>query len=152
MKNKTGSGTIVNSQARRDYQFKQSYSAGMVLSGAETKSLRTHHGNLRGAFVNIKDEELWLFNATINPTSVNSNSLSPDTETRPRKLLVKKKELKELLAAKDQGLTIIPVKIITKGRFIKIEITTAKGLKKYDKRQKIKKRDTQRDVNHALKR
>lgn len=153
MKKKAGaSDAILNRQARRDYQLKANYLAGIMLSGAEAKSLRTHHGSLRGAFVNIKDDELWLFNATINPTNTNANALNEDTQTRPRKLLVKKKEVKELQIAKDQGLTIIPIKIITKGRFVKIEIATAKGLKKYDKRQVIKKRDTQRDIARSLKR
>ena len=146
------SGTILNRQARRDYQINKTYLAGIVLSGAEVKSLRTNHGHLRGAFVNIKDNELWLFNATINATNSNKNALSETEHTRPRKLLVKSKELSELASAKDQGLTIIPLKVLIKTRYIKIEIATAKGLKKYDKRQKIKKRDTDRDVNRALKR
>jgi SsrA-binding protein len=146
------SGYILNRQARRDYQINKTYLAGIVLSGAEVKSLRTNHGHLRGAFVNIKENELWLFNATINSTNTNQNDLSEAEQTRPRKLLIKAKELNELTSAKDQGLTIIPLKMLIKTRYIKIEIATAKGLKKYDKRQKIKKRDTDRDVNRALKR
>lgn len=146
------SGYILNRQARRDYQIIKSYFVGIVLSGAETKSLRTNHGHLRGAFVNIKENELWLFNATINATNSNKNALSETEQTRPRKLLAKTKELSELKSAKDQGLTIIPLKILIKTRYIKLEIATAKGLKKYDKRQKIKKRDTDRDLSRALKR
>ena len=145
-------GLIVNKQARRDYQLTNTYLAGLVLSGAEVKSLRTGHGHLRGAFVNIKDGELWLFNATINATNANKNSLSESDQTRARKLLVKKKELQELQRAKDQGLTIIPIKLLTKNHFIKVEIAIGKGLKKYDKRQKIKTRDTGRDVARDLKR
>jgi len=145
------SGSILNRQARRDYQIDKTYQAGIVLSGAEVKSLRTGHGHLRGAFVNVKDSELWLFNATINATNSNKNALSETDQTRPRKLLIKSKELCELSAAKDQGLTIVPLKMLIKTRYIKIEIATAKGLKKYDKRQIIKKRDTDRDVNRALK-
>lgn len=143
--------SIVNRRARHDFEVKNTYSAGLVLSGAETKSLRMGHAHLRGAFVNIKDGELWLYNATITPTKTNLNALSETQQTAPRKLLVKKKELHELAAAKEQGLTIIPLKILTNKRFIKIEIATAKGLKKYDKRQKIKQRDTQRDIERATK-
>jgi SsrA-binding protein len=150
-KNRGKSAGIINRQASHDYQIKHSYQAGVVLSGAEVKSLRTGHGNLKGAFANIKDGELWLFNASINPTNANKNALKEEDQTRARKLLVKKSELKELLAAKEQGLTIVPLKVLTKSRFIKIEIATARGLKKYDKRQKIKQRDTERDINRNLK-
>jgi SsrA-binding protein len=151
-KKKSSTGSIVNRKARHDYEIKQSYEAGIVLSGAETKSLRMGHGHLRGAFVNIKDDELWLFNATITATNSNKNALTEEDQTRPRKLLIKPKELRELTLAKEQGLTIIPLKLLTKKRFIKVEIATARGLKKYDKRAKIKQRDTERDINRSLKR
>ena len=151
-KKKSSTGSIVNRKARHDYEIKQSYEAGIVLSGAETKSLRMGHGHLRGAFVNIKDDELWLFNATITATNSNKNALTEEDQTRPRKLLIKPKELRELILAKEQGLTIIPLKLLTKKRFIKVEIATARGLKKYDKRAKIKQRDTERDINRSLKR
>lgn len=143
-------GSIVNKQARRDYQLTKTFLAGLVLTGPEVKSLRTGHGHLKGAFANIKDGELWLFNATINATNANKNALSESDQTRARKLLVKKRELSELQSAKDQGLTIIPIKLLTKSQYIKVEIAVGKGLKKYDKRQKIKTRDTNRDVARSL--
>lgn len=143
-------GLIVNRTARHDYDIKQVYEAGVALIGAEVKSLRNGHGHLRGAFVNIKDGEVWLFNATITATNTNRNSLTEDQYTAPRKLLLKAREINELLQAKEQGLTIIPLKILTKKRFIKVQIAIARGLKKYDKRQKIKKRDTQRDIDRTL--
>lgn len=149
--NKAGDNTIINRSARRDYDIRQQYTAGIVLSGAETKSLRTGHGHLRGAFVNIKDGELWLFNATITASNFNRQALPEEKQTRARKLLVKKKQLLELISAKEQGLTIIPLKVLTKGRYIKVEIATAKGLKKYDKRQVLKKRDELRDIDRAVK-
>ena len=142
---------IVNKQARRDYELNKTYQAGLVLSGAEVKSLRNGHGHLRGAFVNIKDSELWLYNATVNATNANRSALPETAQTRARKLLVSKRDLGELASAKEQGLTIIPLKLHTASRYIKVEIATAKGLKKYDKREKIKKRDTGRDVARALK-
>jgi SsrA-binding protein len=143
--------SIVNTQARRDYELKQTYQAGIALSGAEVKSLRTGHGHLRGAFVNIKDGELWLYNATVNATNANRSALPETQQTRARKLLVKKRELAELATAKEQGLTIIPLKLHTGGRFIKVDIATAKGLRKYDKRQVLKKRAEVRDIERALK-
>lgn len=142
---------ITNRRAHHDYEFKQKFLAGIMLEGAEVKSLRSSHGNLRGAFVNIKDGELWLFNATITPTNTNRNALTEEKQTRARKLLVKKRELAELIKAKEQGLTIVPIKLLTGGHFIKVEIATARGLKKYDKREKIKQRDTERDTRRSLK-
>ncbi len=152
MKTKSGDSLIVNKAARRDYELKQFYNAGIVLTGAETKSLRTGHGHLRGAFANIKDGELWLFNATVTAGNFNRQALPEESQARARKLLVKKKQLAELIAAKEQGLTIVPIKMLTKGRFIKVEIATGKGLKKYDKRSKLKKRDQELDIKRALKR
>ena len=143
--------SIVNKRARHDYEIKDTYDAGIVLSGAEVKSLRLGHGHLRGAYVNIKDDELWLFNSTITPTKTNQNAFDENRQTAPRKLLVNKKELHELADAKEQGLTIIPLKILTAKKFIKVQIATARGLKKYDKRQKIKQRDTQRDLDRLVK-
>ena len=136
---------VINKQARRDYDLIKTYHAGLVLTGAEVKSLRQGHGHLRGAFINIKDGEVWLFNAMINPTTANKTVLTETMQTRMRKLLLSRKEIVELTSAKEQNLSIVPVKILTGGRFIKIEIATAKGLKKFDKREKIKKRDTERD-------
>lgn len=149
-KKSSTNNSIVNKRARFDYELKDSIIAGIVLTGAETKSLRMGHGHLRGAFANIKDGELWLYNSTINATNLNRKHLTPETESRGRKLLVKKKQLAELIAAKDQGLTIIPVRILTKGNFIKVEIAVGRGMKKYDKRDKIKKRDTDRDTARAM--
>lgn len=151
MAKKQQSTSIVNKRARFDYELKQNITAGIVLTGAETKSLRLGHGHLKGAFANIKDGELWLFNATITPTKTNASSFSEESQTRARKLLVSKKELGLLQSAKEQGLTIVPVKMLTRSRFIKIEIATAKGLKKYDKRHKIKERDESRNVARELK-
>jgi len=150
-KKQENAALITNKTARRDYDIRKTYIAGIMLSGAETKSLRTGHGHLKGAFVNIKDHELWLFNATINATNANRTALPEETQTRARKLLVNSKQLAELATAKEQGLTIIPLKVLTKTRYIKVEIATAKGLRKYDKRQKIKTRDTKLDTARAIK-
>jgi SsrA-binding protein len=144
MKKKTSAGTIHNRRARFDYELGDDFVVGVVLSGRETKALRMGHGHLRGAFVAVKDGELWLTNATI--TSVPGVSLDEAEQTRSRKLLAKKREIDALIAAKDQGRTIVPTDILVSGRYIKLRIAVGKGKKNYDKRQVIKKRDQDRDV------
>ena len=140
---------ISNRRARFDYQLGDEIIAGISLTGKETKSLRMGHGHLRGAYVTAKDDELWLINATI--TGFSGVKLDESEQTRNRKLLLKKKEIKQLLAAKKQGMTIIPLEILTGGRYIKVRIAAGKGKKKYDKREIIKKRDQKREQNLALK-
>ena len=145
------SKSIINRRATFDYDLKEDIVAGIVLSGAETKSLRMGHGHLRGAFANIKDGELWLYNATITPMLTNRAHLTEDMQTQPRKLLVKQRELAQLQAAKQQGLTIVPVKFLTQGRYIKVVIAPGRGQKKYDKRHNIKTREAGREAARAIK-
>lgn len=141
--------SISNRRARFDYELGESLIAGISLTGKETKSLRLGHGHLRGAYITVKNGELWLINATI--TSANGYQIEPEDQTRPRKLLVKKRELAALLKAKDEGKSIVPLELHTKSRFIKLKLSVGKGKKRYDKRQAIKKRDVEREVNRALK-
>jgi len=135
---------IINRRARFDYELGDSLIVGMQLSGAETKALRQGHGQLRGAFVNVKDNELWLVNAQINSTS--GVLIPEDEQTRSRKLLAKRREIDALIAAKTQGRTIVPLELITTGRYLKLRIAVGKGLKRYDKRENIKRRDQQREM------
>ncbi len=141
--------SISNRRAKYDYELGDSLIAGISLSGRETKSLRLGHGHLKGAYVTVKDSELWLINATI--TSANGYLIDASEQTRPRKLLVKKRELTALLKSKDEGKTIVPLELLTKGRFIKLKLSVGKGRKRYDKRQLIKKRDQDRDTQRELK-
>lgn len=144
-KKKRGSGgTIQNRRARFDYQLKDFYQAGLSLSGPEVRSLRSGHGSLQGAFVTIRAGEAWLNNSLIMPVKTNASAFTDDMQTRARKLLLKKREIEELVEAKNRGLTIVPTKLLTKSRFIKVEIALAKGKKQYDKREVIKKRDQER--------
>jgi len=140
---------ISNRRARHDYELGDSLVVGLELSGAETKSLRLGHGQLRGAYVTVKDDELWLFNATVNGTT--GIPISESDQTRSRKLLAKKREIKHLIEAKQQGNTIVPLEILTGGRFIKLRISVGRGKKHYDKRQVLKKRDETREINRAIK-
>lgn len=133
---------ILNRRARHDYELGDSLVAGIQLTGAETKALRTGHGQLRGAYVTIKDGELWLLNATISGT--NGVPIDEQTATRTRKLLAKKRQVEALIEAKQQGKTLVPLEIMTRGRYIKVRIAVGKGKKQYDKREVIKKRDAER--------
>lgn len=138
---------IVNRRARFDYELGDSLLVGVVLTGKETKALRMGHGQLRGAFVTTKDGELWLVNASIHST--NTFIISEAEQTRSRKLLAKRKEIKALLSAKEQGRTIVPLEFLTGGRHIKLRIAVGKGKKAYDKRQSIKERDQKRDTERS---
>jgi len=140
---------ISNRRARFDYDLGDGLVVGISLTGAETKSLRRGHGHIRGAYVVVKDNELWLLNSTI--TGDNAVRIPEEEHTRSRKLLAKKKEIAELMAAKQQGQTIVPLEVLTGGRYIKVRISADRGKKNYDKRQVLKKRDEQRDIQAAIK-
>ncbi len=140
---------ITNRRARHDYELGDSLVAGLQLTGAETKALRMGHGQLRGAYVTLKGSELWLLNARISGTS--GMPIDEITQTRSRKLLAKKREIEKLIEAKQQGRSIVPLQILTGGRFIKIRIAIGKGKKHYDKRQTLKARDESRTIQAVLK-
>lgn len=140
---------IQNRRARFDYALGTEYIAGISLTGKETKSLRLGHGHIRGAYVTLKDGEAWLINATI--TGYTGAKIEESDQTRARKLLLKNKEIEELEAAKQQGKTIVPLDVLTGGRYIKIRISTGRGKKKYDKRETIKKREETRQIRRTIK-
>lgn len=144
-----GPKAIRNKRARFDYDLEDAIVAGIVLSGAETKSLRLGHGHLRGAYVTARDGELWLINATI--TGFSGVKLEENEQTQARKLLLKKREIDGLMTAKQQGRTIVPLELLTGGRYIKVRISTGKGKKQYDKRESIKQRDQARASRAELK-
>jgi len=147
-KKKPQTKQITNRRARHDYELGDSLVVGIALSGGETKALRMGHGHLRGAYATIKDHELWLINATIVGTK--GVQVSEKDQTRSRKLLAKKREIEHFEAAKQQGRTIVPLEILTGGRFIKVRISIGKGKKHYDKRQALKTRDESRRIAAAL--
>lgn len=138
---------IRNRRARHDYELGDSLLAGIQLTGAETKSLRLGHGQLQGSYVSIVGDELFLLGATISGTS--GIPISDQDKLRTRKLLAKRKEINQLITAKQQGRTIVPLEILTRGRYIKIRIAVGKGKKQYDKRQTLKKRDEERAIHAA---
>ncbi|MCX6724569.1 MAG: SsrA-binding protein SmpB [Candidatus Shapirobacteria bacterium] len=136
---------IVNRRASFDYQILAKFEVGVVLSGAEVKSIKNGHLKLEEAFIRLKDHEAWLFNAHIHPYSFAANQ--EEDPRRARKLLLHKKELLKLKQETTQkGLTIVPLSCYTKHNKIKLEIALAKGKKKYEKREAIKKKDWRREL------
>ncbi len=141
--------SITNRRARHDYELGDSLVVGLELTGAETKALRMGHGHLRGAYVTVKGDELFLVNATIAGSS--GIRIEESDQTRARKILAKRREIRALIETKQQGRTIVPLEILTQGRFIKLRISAGKGKKRYDKRQALKKRDEDRQIRRSLK-
>ena len=140
-----------NRRARHDYEFLAKFEAGIVLTGSEIKSVREHRVQLQGACARIKDGEVWLQDAHIAPYA--SAGYAGHDPTRDRKLLLHKKEIRkieELMAGK--GLTLIPLAMYFKRGKAKVEIGVGRGLKHYDKREKLKERDQEMDVRRALRR
>lgn len=139
-----------NSKAFFDYEILGRLTAGIELLGMEVKSVREGKISLRGAFIGVRGKEVYLIGANISPYQPKNAPKDYDTQ-RPRKLLLTKKELEELrIAEQTKGLTIVPLAVYNKGRFLKLDIGIARGKKKYDKRQAIKKRDTERDLKRTL--
>ena len=132
-KSKTPATVTVNRRARFDYQLGDELSCGLVLTGPEVRLIRDHHVQLKGSFVTLRNGELWLNNLT----------LGADT-ARTLKLLATKKQLQTLARAKQDGLQLVPVRLLAGGRYIKLIIATGKSKKKYDKRETIKQRDIAR--------
>lgn len=135
---------IINKKGVFDYEILEKFEAGMVLKGFEVKSIKTGHINLRGSFVTVKDSELYLIGANISPYQPKNTPLDYDP-TRSRKLLLNSKEIKYLVGkSRQRGLTLVPVRVYVKNNLIKLGFGVAKGKKKYDKREIIKKREFKR--------
>ena len=142
-KKKHTPGRILNRRAKFDYQLGDSFLVGIILTGRETKSLRQGHAHLRGAYVTVKDDELWLTNATI--ASGKTFVIPEEEQTRARKLLAHRKEIDTMIAARQQGNTLVPTEFLTGSRHIKLRVSIGRGKKRYDKRQTIKERDMARE-------
>jgi len=140
-----------NRKARFDYEILEKFEAGMVLIGQEVKSIKSGRMSLKGSYVTLKNEEPYLIGANIPPYQP-KNAPSDYEPEKPRKLLLNKSEIKHLIGkTKEKGLTLVPLKVYTKKGKIKLEFGTAKGRKKADKRELIKKRETEREIQKALK-
>ena len=141
----------VNRKARHDFFIEDEYEAGMVLKGTEVKSLRLGKVNLKDSYARIKDGEVFVYQMHIGPYPFayyeNHDPL------RVRKLLLHKQEIKRLSAkVNEKGHSLIPLKLYFKDGRVKLTIALAKGKRKYDKRDAIKRRDEQRDLDREFKR
>lgn len=140
----------INKRARYDYEILDSFEAGLVLTGQEVKSIKTGHISLKGAYVTIKDEEAYVINMHVPPYRF-AGPLPSYDPYRTRKLLLHKKELKRLIGKrKEKGLTLVPTRIYLKKGLIKLEFGIGRGKKQADKREDIKKRDTDREIRRQM--
>ena len=149
---KTTSKAILNRRARFDYALDDEIIVGLSLTGQEVRAARDGHVQLRGSFVTIKNNELWLNNASFSlRLNERGNANARSIDTSPRKLLARRKQIDQLVAQKQKGQSIVPLRLLTNGRFIKLVIALGTGKKRYDKRETIKRRDHDRDTKRSLK-
>lgn len=141
---------IENRRAKFDYQFLDTYTAGLVLKGTEIKSIREGKAGLADSYCYFKNDELFVKNFHI--TEYADASFYNHEPLRERKLLLSRQELNKLIKkVKDQGLTIVPVKLFINDKgYAKLNIALAKGKKAYDKRDDIKKKDLEREMNRKF--
>jgi SsrA-binding protein len=142
---------IENRKAHFDYEILEKYEAGIELLGFEAKALKNKKGSLEGAYVIVRGGEAYVSNLLISPYQVNNTPADYESR-RNRKLILNKKEISLLAEVENgKGLTIVPISIYTKGSRIKLSIAIVRGKKKYDKRETIKKRDTDREISRVMK-
>jgi SsrA-binding protein len=140
---------INNRRARHDYHLLDTYECGIVLEGAEVKSLRNGRGNLQDAYASISDGEAWLHGMHISPYEFSRGDLDP---VRKRKLLLHRRELDQLeKATAEKGVTLVPTRVYFKDGRAKIEVAVARGKRAYDKRHALAERDAKRETERALK-
>ena len=146
------SASIVNRRARFDYELSDEIVAGLSLTGLEVRAAREGHVQLKGSYVTIRNNELWLNNASFSLRQNERGKENAHTvDTTARKLLVTRRQIDQITARKKDGLTIVPTKLLTNGRYIKLVIALGKGKKLYDKRQSLKRKAQERDAKAMLK-
>jgi SsrA-binding protein len=143
---------IVNRRASFDYELDDTITVGIVLDGPEVRAARDSHVQLKGSFVTIRSNELWLNNASFSLMLNERNKAGARSiDTRPRKLLAHRKQIDDLQARKQSGMSIVPLRLLTQGRHVKLVIALGKGKKNYDKRETLKRRDQERDAQRSMK-
>ena len=138
-----------NRRARYDYDLQERVEAGLALTGTEIKSVRAGKANIRDAYAQVRDGEMWLQNMHIARwTSGGPWNHEP---IRPRRMLLHRSEIERLGRVVGQkGLTLVPLRVYIKGHFAKVEIALAKGRRRYDKRKAIQRRETEREISRAM--
>lgn len=140
-----------NKRAGFDYALGEHLEAGLILTGSEVKSVKTGHASLKGAFVTVKGNELYLTNALI-PRYRHAHRDTKHDDTRPRKLLLRKQEIRSLIGKyRAEGLTLVPLRLYTRKQLVKLEFAVGKGKKSYDKRSDIGKREAKRRMERVMK-
>lgn len=140
---------ITNRRARHDYLVLDTFECGIVLEGAEVKSIRDSRANLQEAYARIEGDEVWLHGMHVSPYAFSRGELDP---VRRRKLLLHRREITELArATAEKGVTLIPLKVYFKDGRAKLELAVARGKRNYDKRQALAERDARREAERALK-
>lgn len=140
-----------NRQARFQYHILDTYEAGISLQGTEVKSAREGKVNLRDSYALVRDGEVWLINTHISPYHTAGSYFNHEPR-RSRRLLLHKPEIRKLIGkVKEKGLTLVPLKMYLKRGLVKVEIALAKGKKIHDKRETLKRKQEQRDIERALK-
>ncbi|MBI4736423.1 MAG: SsrA-binding protein SmpB [candidate division NC10 bacterium] len=137
-----------NRKARYDYHIEETYETGIALLGSEVKSIRQGRANLRDSYAAFERGELFLHNCHISPYA-QASRFNPEP-LRPRKLLLRRQEIERLRGkVEEKGLTLVPLSLYLKGRYVKVELALARGKKQYDRREDIKRREADREVAQA---
>ncbi|MCU0580247.1 MAG: SsrA-binding protein SmpB [Desulfobacterota bacterium] len=138
-----------NRKARHDYHVEEVIETGIVLTGPEVKSLRLGRANLKDSYAQVKGGEIFLLQTHISPYE--NAPLAEQQPTRMRKLMLHGREIKRLMGkVQEKGLTLVPLKLYFRNGKVKVELALVKGKKQYDKRETIRKRDEERDMQRAI--
>ena len=147
---KAQSNIAENRKAYHDFHLLESFEAGIALLGTEVKAIREGRVNLRDSFARVEGGEVFLYNVNISPYS--HRGYADHEPLRRRKLLLHRDEIRKLIGKTvEKGLTLVPVRMYFKGARVKVAVSLAKGKKEYDKRETIKRRDTDRETRAAIK-
>ncbi len=140
-----------NRQARFQYEILEDYEAGVQLIGTEVKSIKAGRVNLRDGFASIRDGEIWLHNVHVSPYQASGDYFNHEPR-RTRKLLLHRREINKLIGkVEEKGLTLVPLKMYLKNGIVKVSLGLARGKKLHDKRESVKRRQDQRDIQRAMK-
>ena len=151
-KQRAAPSAVLNRRASFDYELGDELVVGLALTGPEVRAARDGHIQLKGTFVTIRNNELWLNNASFSIRLQQRGEPGARTiDTEPRKLLASRKQIDMLAICKKEGLSIVPTKLLTTKRYIKLVIALGKGKKRYDKRETMKRRDQSREAARAIK-
>jgi SsrA-binding protein len=147
---KAQSSVAENRKAFHDFHLMETFEAGLVLLGTEVKAIREGRVNLRDSFARVEDGEVFLYNVNISPYS--HRGYADHAPLRRRKLLLHRSEIKKLIGKTvEKGMTLVPVRLFFKNGRVKVAFSLAKGKKDYDKRETIKRRETDRETRAAMK-